>query len=298
LSKKFQDERIFSYLWSFILTFAGFDGTYPKLGRFSCREKEMNPFQEQYLMRKHLLVAGIAVAALIPTLAMAQETCEQRSANRTAGTVVGAVAGALLGSAVAGHGEKGTGAAIGGVGGAIAGNQLSRGDRDCTHAYGYYDNGGRWHANTTVATGYYDNDRRWHANDTRAAATGYYDRSGNWVDGQPSGYYDSRGSWVANAATGYGRNASTYETRSNTWDIDAQIARIDDRIQRGRNDGTLSRRETRGATNTLNDIRREERNEMRDGRLSYNEQTKLQGRLEGLSNQVRMDRMDRNDRSD
>ena len=42
-------------------------------------------------MRKHLLVAGIAVATLLPSLALAQETCEQRSANRTAGTVVGAV---------------------------------------------------------------------------------------------------------------------------------------------------------------------------------------------------------------
>lgn len=244
-------------------------------------------------MRKHLLVAGIAVAALIPTLAMAQQTCEQRSANRTTGTVVGAVAGALLGSAVAGHGEKGAGAAIGGVGGAIAGNQLSRGDRDCTHAYGYYDNGGRWHANTTVATGYYDNDRRWHTNDNRTVvATGYYDRSGNWIDGQPNGYYDSRGSWVASSANSYGRNASAYQTRANTWDIDTQISRIEDRIQRASNDGTLSRRETRSATNTLNDIRREERNEMRNGRLSYNEQTKLQGRLESLSNQVRMDRND------
>ena len=71
-------------------------------------------------MRKHLLVAGIAVATLLPSLALAQETCEQRSADRTTGTVVGAVAGALIGSAVAGHGDRGTGAAIGGIGGAIA----------------------------------------------------------------------------------------------------------------------------------------------------------------------------------
>ena len=35
-------------------------------------------------MRKNILVAGLAVAALLPSLAMAQETCEQRSANRTA----------------------------------------------------------------------------------------------------------------------------------------------------------------------------------------------------------------------
>jgi hypothetical protein len=244
-------------------------------------------------MRKHLLVAGIAVATLLPSLAFAQETCEQRSANRTTGTVVGAVAGALLGSAVAGHGEKGTGAAIGAVGGGIAGNQLSRGDRDCTHAYGYYDNAGRWHTNATVAqsttTGYYDSDRRWHARDDRTVATGYYDRSGGWVDGQPAGYYDSRGGWIANSATSYGRNTS-YEGRANTWDIDTQISRLDDRIQRGSSDGSLSKRESRSASYTLNDIRREERNEMRNGRLSQNEETKLQGRLNALSNDVRLDR--------
>jgi hypothetical protein len=226
-------------------------------------------------MRKNLLVAGIAVAALLPSLAMAQETCEQRSANRTAGTVVGAVAGALLGGAVAGHGEKGAGAAIGGVGGAIVGNQLSRGDRDCSHAYGFYDNGGRWHENGA----------------SRAVASGYYDRNGGWVDGQPNGYYDSRGQWAANSAGAYGRDAS-YQSREHTWDIDTQIARIDDRIQRGRSDGSLSSRESRNASATLNDIRREERNESRDGRLSLNEETKLQGRLDGLSHQVRLESQD------
>lgn len=226
-------------------------------------------------MRKHLLVAGIAVATLLPSLALAQETCEQRSANRTAGTVVGAVAGALLGSAVSGHGDKGTGAAVGGIGGAIAGNQLSRGDRDCTHAYGFYDNGGRWHASATE----------------RTAATGYYDRTGQWIDGQPNGYYDSRGAWVAKAPVGYGRDAS-YERRASTWDIDTQISRLDDRIERGRNDGGLSRQESRHARSTLNDIRREERNETRDGRLSQNEETKLQGRLNSLSSDIRLDRQD------
>ena len=127
-------------------------------------------------MRKHLLAAGIAAAVLIPSLALAQETCEQRSANRTAGTVLGAVGGALLGSAVAGHGEKGAGAAIGGVTGAVIGNQVSRGPRDCAHAYGYYDNGGGWHDNHV----------------DRTAAYGYYDRSGVWVDGSrraSSGYH-------------------------------------------------------------------------------------------------------------
>jgi hypothetical protein len=204
---------------------------------------------------------------------MAQETCEQRSANRAAGTAVGAVAGALLGSAVAGHGEKGAGAVIGGLGGAVVGNQLSRGPRDCTHAYGYYDNGGRWHAN----------------NVDHAVAYGYYDRTGAWVDGQPNGYYDSRGMWVANAGGPYGRHAS-YDSRANTWDIDTQINRIEDRIQRGRSDGSLSRHESRDAMDALNDIRREAQYRSRDGRLSERDQSMLQARLDRLSDQVRMDR--------
>ena len=79
-----------------------------------------------------------AVAALIPSLAMAQETCAQRSANRVAGTAIGAVAGALLGSSIAGHGHKGDGAVVGGVGGAIVGNQVARGPRDC--AFGHAAN--------------------------------------------------------------------------------------------------------------------------------------------------------------
>jgi hypothetical protein len=39
-------------------------------------------------MRKNLLLAGFAVAALLPSLAMAQETCEQRSTNRVVGTPI------------------------------------------------------------------------------------------------------------------------------------------------------------------------------------------------------------------
>lgn len=236
-------------------------------------------------MRRHLLFAGLAVAALIPSLAIAQETCEQRSANRTAGTAIGAVAGALLGSGIAAHGHKEAGAVVGGVGGAIVGNQLARGDRDCTHAYGYYDNSGRWHANAV----------------DRAAANGYYDRNGEWVDGPPNGYYDSRGVWIANSASRYGRNAS-YESRANTWDIDTRMNRIEDRIQRGRDDGSLSRREAKRAMNSLNDIRRDEQYRIRDGRLDANDQAMLETRLDRLSAQVRMDsgefRHDDGDRHD
>ena len=137
-------------------------------------------------MRIHQLVAGVAVAALMPTLALAQVTCEQRSTNRAVGTVAGAGLGALLGSAIAGHGDRTAGAVIGGVGGAVAGNQLTKGHGDCTRAYGYYDNAGAWHA----------------SNVSRANAQGYYDRRGEWVDGAPSGYYSGDGQWNADASSG------------------------------------------------------------------------------------------------
>jgi uncharacterized protein YcfJ len=212
-------------------------------------------------MRKHLIFAGIAAASLIPTLATAQVTCEQRSAHRAEGTAIGAVAGALLGSAVAGHGEKGTGAVVGGVGGAIIGNQASRGPRDCQHAYGYYDNDNRWHDNGV----------------DRSVAYGYYDRNGVWIDGAPPN------------VGGYSANAS-YDTRVHTMDVDTRIARLDERIDRGQADGTLSRYEARRAMQALNDIRRDERRRMRYGSLSGRDEAILQRRLDDVSAQVRMDR--------
>jgi Glycine zipper len=212
-------------------------------------------------MRKHLLLAGFAAATLIPSLAMAQETCEQRSANRAAGTAVGAVAGALLGSAVAGHGDRGTGAVIGGVSGAVVGNQLSRGARDCQHAYGYYDNDNRWHDNGV----------------DRSVAYGYYDRNGAWVDGAPPN------------VGSYGHEAA-YTSHWNTMDVDARISRLEDRIQESRRDGSLTRRESSRAMNTLNDIRREEDMRRRDGRLGERDQAALQARLDRLAAQIHYDR--------
>jgi len=223
-------------------------------------------------MRKHLLLAGFAAAALIPTLAMAQESCEQRSSNRVAGTAIGAVAGALLGSAVAGHGEKGTGAVIGGVGGAVIGNQVSRGPRDCAHAYGYYDNDNRWHDNGLA----------------QGQAHGYYDRNGAWIDGSPN-----VAAYGANAnyrdRTDY-QGRTDYQTRGYRADLDTRIGRIDQRIEEGRADGSLSRREARSAHSTLKDIRRDEQRANRYGRMSDRDQAGLQQRLDRLAAQVRMDR--------
>jgi len=204
-------------------------------------------------MRIHLLAAGVAVAALIPSFALAQQSCEQRRSQQAVGTIAGAGIGALLGSAVAGHGDRTAGAVVGGLGGGLIGNQLSKPGADCAHAYGYYDNSGAWHASnvsrenargyydregawvdgapdghynndgrwvrtadTASAAGYYDNRQRW----VPASANGYYAADGRWVSGAASGHYDSRGRWIAGPATG------RYDERGR-W-IAGQPARVTD----------------------------------------------------------------------
>ena len=187
-------------------------------------------------MRMHILAAGIAAAALIPSFAFAQQdSCLQAQNNRTAGTVAGAGLGALFGSAVAGKGDRTTGAILGAIGGGIVGNQITKNNADCSRAYGYYDNNGLWHASgvsrqsaagyydrsgawvegapngyynaqgawtrtsgNATAAGYYDSQNRW----VPASATGYYDNNGRWVGGAASGYYDTRGQWIAGPAIG------------------------------------------------------------------------------------------------
>jgi hypothetical protein len=224
-------------------------------------------------MHKHYLAAGIAALSLVPTLAAAQVSCEERSANRAAGTAVGAVGGALVGSAVAGRHDRGTGAVVGGVLGAIIGNQVARGPRDCAHAYGWYDNDGRWHSNRV----------------DQSVAAGYYDRSGVWIDGRPPGRWDN-GVYVANAGN-YGADAN-YVARGRTLDVDSRIARMDEWIDRSRDSGRLTRYESRQAVGELNDIRREANYRRRDGRYSQRDEYALQSRLDRLADQVRFDLRD------
>ncbi|HET6970979.1 MAG TPA: glycine zipper 2TM domain-containing protein, partial [Phenylobacterium sp.] len=326
---------------------------------------------EESFMRLQNLVAGVCAAALIPTVALAQQTCQERQANRVAGTVVGAGVGALAGSAIAGRGDRTGGAVIGGIAGAIVGNQISKGSgsrADCSRAYGYYDNNGTWHANAVArndaagyfdrngnwvegaplgyydrggqwveaaqdpsaagyydsrgywvpasAGGYYDADGRWVA----AAAPGYYDRAGRWIarpsvghydeygrwiEGQPAGrmvngvwvsdpqpgyyengrwvrgpavgYYDARGRWIS-TSTPVGRPAYDAGTVAERRNLDDRIDRLDQRIRRGMEDGSLDRREARQALQSLESIRRDE--------------AALTERLDQLSEQVRIDRRD------
>jgi uncharacterized protein YcfJ len=212
-------------------------------------------------MRRTLMIAGIVAAMAAPSLASARSYCDQRSHDRkVTGTVLGAVGGALLGNAVSSHGGKTGGTIIGGVAGAAVGSNLAKGPKDCQHAYGYYDNEGRWHDNGV----------------DRSVAYGYYDRNGVWIDGQPN-------------VAGYSADAS-YTSHMNTRDIDSRIDRIENRIEQARRDGSLSRREAKSAQNTLNDIRRDEQYRRQDGRMSDRDLASLQARLDRLSDQIHFDR--------
>jgi len=258
-------------------------------------------------MRNHLLVAGIAAAALIPSFAFAQTSCEQQHNNRVASTVAGGAIGALIGSAVAGHGDKTTGAVIGGVGGAVIGNQAGKGSADCAHAYGYYDTKGAWHANAvarTEARGYYDRSGRWvegapnGAYDSRgrwvaARSQGYYDAQGGWTPASTAGYWDTRGQWVASTPSAYDRASNgSYENRRN-WDgaptdVDSRAAWLDQRIRQGLDDGSLSRQDGKRALRALNDIRRDEaRMPHRHGQLRQQDELRIQARLDTLRDQIR-----------
>jgi len=86
-------------------------------------------------MRKFILALGIVATVAAPTLAAANG-CEVRAEHRrVAGTILGGLAGAVIGNQFSHRG----GALVGGVGGAVVGNQLSR--TSCDHDYrhrGYY----------------------------------------------------------------------------------------------------------------------------------------------------------------
>jgi hypothetical protein len=172
-------------------------------------------------MRISTLAAGVCAAALLPTAALAQQTCEQRQNSRVAGVAAGAGLGAIAGAAVAGRDDRTKGAVVGGLAGALLGNHLSKGQADCARAYGYYDNDGVWHANAVASTnaagyfdragawvegapqGHYDRDGRWVQTAADSSVAGYHDNNGLWVPASATGYYASDGRWIASAAPGY-----------------------------------------------------------------------------------------------
>src|SRR5260221_227283 len=213
-------------------------------------------------MRRHHLIASLAAAALIPSIAAAQQTCAEQRSGRVAGTLAGAGIGALLGSAVAGHGDKGTGAVIGAVGGGIIGNQVSKPKTDCIDSYGYYDHNGIWHANAVRSRN----------------AVGYYDPKG-------------RGACTGPSAGGYGRDVA-YEARD-IWagaplDIRQRESWLEQRTRRGMDDGSLNRFEATRALRELFQIRREEASLRRgDGMLRRRDRDYIQAKLHTLSRNIR-----------
>jgi hypothetical protein len=167
-------------------------------------------------------------------------------------------------------------------------------------AGGYYDTDGRW---VSVAPGYYDRYGRWIA----GATTGHYDENGRWVQGQPAGrmvagvwvsdpqpgyyengrwvrgpaygYYDARGRWISTGATVPSANYAAATTSSiDRRDLEDRIDRLEQRIRREMDDGSLDRGEANRALRSLDAIRRDE--------------ASLTDRLDRLSDQLRIDRRD------
>ena len=262
-------------------------------------------------MRNHLLAAGAAAALLVPSFAMAQTSCEQQHHDRVVGTVAGAGLGALIGGAVAGRHDRGAGAVIGGLGGAVAGNQLSRPNADCAHAYGYYDRSGAWHANGVersaaqgyfdrngawvdgAPNGYYDSHGRWLTGGAAAQARGGYDQNGHWVPAAATGYYDSHGRWYDNASRSnrYRTETSFENRRGQAIDTRTREAWMDHRIHAGLADGSLSRREGYRGLRVLRNIRQQDSRMSRfHGQLSQRDDQRIQARLDALGERMRLSR--------
>ena len=234
-------------------------------------------------MFRKTLIAGFAIAALMPTLASAQNAgnpgdgqarCQdQRHDNRVVGTIVGAGLGALLGNAIGEHGGKSGGTIIGGIGGAVAGNAIGAGTVNCTsNQYGRYDAQGRWFPNTATAYGYYDASGRWVETQDQDHGGGYDQPSAYpGRDGGPDRFVDTR-------------------------DQEAQLQRqIGEQIARG----DLDQWRGRDALRRLRDIRRMD-NDYRDDddRMNPDQARDIEARLDDLRRRLSADRGQRDDRRD
>lgn len=202
-------------------------------------------------MRSRLILAGLAAAAALPTLANAQpydSACRKaHSDDRAAGTVIGAIGGALLGSAVAGHHDRGAGAVIGGVGGAVVGNQIARsGEHPCPPGYEY----------------------------VAPAPAAYGPPPPAYGPPPPPAY----GPPPPPGSFWYGAS----------YDVRARIDFLQDRINRTNADGFLSPREYRKLNGDLNGVRRQTRDlTYRDrGVLSPPDRDYLLHRLDDLSRRL------------
>lgn len=229
-------------------------------------------------MLKPLLLAGLAVAALTPSLASAQQyQCQSNGSGRTVGTILGIGIGALLGNAIGEHGGKEGGTILGGIGGGIAGNQLGKSadNNNCrSNQYGYYDRNGRWMPKTSTAYG-------------------YYDANGRWIASSGSNY-DNRSEYAPHASGAAAPYAADRDDRTRgRWaprDMAARENWLDQSIHRRMAEGTLNPDDARRALRELRDIRREDANNRdEDNRLDADQQAALERRLDNLADRVGAD---------
>ncbi len=199
-------------------------------------------------MRKKLLLAGLAAAVTLPTLATApvasaqpaDPACVASNQQSTAtGAVLGALGGALIGNALGGRHSRGADTAVGAVAGGVAGGAIANSRND------------------PCPQGYY----------RPAPPPGY----GPPPPGGP-GYGPPPGAFWYGAPQG----------------IHERIDFLYQRIGRARAAGWLGRHDSLDAYHELADIRRQEADlRYRDGgHLSPPDRGYLQSRLDGLSQRI------------
>lgn len=257
-------------------------------------------------MYKTFFTAILLASTFVSTSAYANRSCEDRGSNRVIGTVGGAAAGGVLGNVIAGRGDKTEATIIGGVIGAVIGNQVTKSNRDCAHAYGYYDENNRWHATGNSRTssngyfdrngewqdgapnGYYDNNNRWIASNGDRESSGYYETNGHWVPSNSNGYYDRNDRWVAaEVRSDSPTNYISYMPRESR----ARADWLSSYIQSSRSNGTLRRGEAKRANAELASIRRQDTQlRSRRGNLSARNETAINIRLDRLTNILRVPR--------
>ncbi len=237
-------------------------------------------------MRRHLILGLIAATISAPSIAAAQQTCQQHhSDNKVIGTVIGAGLGALFGNAVASGGGKPGGTIIGGVAGGVVGNQVAgSGNSNCENQ-GYYDRDGHW-VSSASASGYYDANGRWVA----TQQGGYYDRDGRWVSTAPGGYYDSQGRWVAASSSYAGDAGANAAYRGG--DIWADAPRdtreredwLESRIRQDRDNGQMPPERADHALSELHSVRSQDQQyrQYDNGDLTPRERGYIEARLDDL----------------
>jgi len=241
-------------------------------------------------MFKPLLLAGLAAAALFPSLAAAQYAPSQPQCHsqgggggQAVGTILGVIGGALLGNAIGEHGGKPGGTIIGGIGGGVLGNRIgdSADKSNCqSNRYGYYDGNGQWVPNTSTTYG-------------------YYDANGQWVEGAAGNVRQAAPQRQAYAPPPtYAPPQSTYAPAQRTWapapaslrrgeDLAAREAWIDQDIRGRMENGTLNEEDGRRALHDLREIRREEANARDDDdRINPDQRADLERRLDDLANRL------------